>query len=429
MALLEFENEEYLLSEDVHHDTRFCLLSTVGSGTQVHSARFSFGARGMSDIDNRLFEMSPEDISLLNPNTNTIALFRSRRDAHIALGIYRRVRILWTDYPRSNPWDLSFMQGLFNMATHSGLFRTQKLLERDGWKLEDGIFIRRDERMLPLYEAKMVHLFDHRFGTYEGQTQAQSNVGILPRTSPQQKADPRYRALPRYWVRKEEVADKVAERWDKGWFLGWRDITNLSNERTIICASIPKTAVGDKFLLALPPARGHLLQANLSTFVLDYCARQKISGKSFKYFLLKQLPVLAPQQYETCAPWFTDVVLEDWITSRVLELTFTAWDIASFARDLGDSGSPFVWDEERRFAMRAELDAAYFHLYGVGRDDVGYIMDSFGAFQRNDFERFARTKALILDVYDAMARAVERGEPYKTILDPPPGEGPRHPDR
>ncbi|WP_433232777.1 DEAD/DEAH box helicase [Actinomadura formosensis] len=93
------------------------------------------------------------------------------------------------------------------------------------------------------------------------------------------------------------------------------------------------------------------------------------------------------------------------------------------------NGAPFIWDEERRFAMRVELDAAYFHLCGVGRDDVGYIMDSFGAFQRNDPERFARTKALILDVYDAMARAMETGEPYKTILDPPPGEGPRHPDR
>lgn len=77
--------------------------------------------------------------------------------------------------------------------------------------------------------------------------------------------------------------------------------------------------------------------------------------------------------------------------------------------------------------MRAELDAANFHLYGVGRDDVGYTMDGFGAFQCNAPERFARTKALVLDVYDAMAPATEMGEPYKMILDPHPGEGPRHP--
>ena len=95
---------------------------------------------------------------------------------------------------------------------------------------------------------------------------------------------------------------------------------------------------------------------------------------------------------------------------------------------MGDDGPPFVWDEERRFVMRAESDAAYFHLYGVERDDVGYIMDSFRAFQNNDPECFPRTRQLILDVYDAMAEAARTGEPYRTILDPPPGQGPRHPE-
>jgi hypothetical protein len=84
------------------------------------------------------------------------------------------------------------------------------------------------------------------------------------------------------------------------------------------------------------------------------------------------------------------------------------------------------WDEERRFVMRCELDAAFFHLHGVERDDVGYIMDSFQAFQNNDRARFDRTKALILDVYDAMPDASHTRVPYQTILDPPPGQGPRH---
>jgi hypothetical protein len=98
-----------------------------------------------------------------------------------------------------------------------------------------------------------------------------------------------------------------------------------------------------------------------------------------------------------------------------------------FARDLGDTGPPFVWDEDRRFAIRAELDAAYFHLYGVDRDDVGYVMDTFGAFRRNDPERFARTRAVILEIYDAMAAAMEPGSAYQTLVEPPPGCGRRHP--
>lgn len=145
-------------------------------------------------------------------------------------------------------------------------------------------------------------------------------------------------------------------------------------------------------------------------------------------FFVKQLPILPPERYEKAAPWAHNVPLTKWIGKRVLELAYTVWDIESFAHDLGDDGPPFAWDEERRFTIRAELDAAYFHLYGVSRDDVDYIMDSFGAFQRNDPPRFARTKALILEVYDQMAEAIATGIPYGAILDPPPGHGPRHPD-
>ncbi|MBO2457282.1 hypothetical protein [Actinomadura violacea] len=144
---------------------------------------------------------------------------------------------------------------------------------------------------------------------------------------------------------------------------------------------------------------------------------------------MKQLPVLDPSGLSGALLWNGVLTLRKWIENRFLELSYTSSDMVALAQDLGDEGMPFVWDEERRFAMRAEVDAAYFHLYGVERNDVGYILDSFGAFRRNDAERFKRTKALILDVYDAMAKAIETKEPYKTILDPPPGRGPRHPER
>ena len=81
--------------------------------------------------------------------------------------------------------------------------------------------------------------------------------------------------------------------------------------------------------------------------------------------------------------------------------------------------------------MRAELDAAFFHLYGVERDDVDYIMETFPIVKRRDIERYGsfRTKEMILRVYDAMAEAARTGRAYQTILDPPPGQGPRHPAR
>ncbi|MWA01941.1 N-6 DNA methylase [Actinomadura sp. LD22] len=429
VSFLEFENEEFLLSKDVHHSFRFCLLSTAGRETRIEEAAFSFGARQISDIENRRFTMPPEDILLLNPNTGTAPLFRSRRDAKITLEIYRRVPVLWQETPRNNPWGVSFM-AMFHMANDSGLFKSREELESQGWVLEGNIFIRDDNRMLPLYEAKMVHHFDHRLGTYEGQSMAQANMGTLPRPGLREKENPYYRSLPRYWVDESAVIDRLKDRWGKNWLLGWRDICRSTDERTLISSVFPLSAAPDGTLLMFPTIGdvGCLL-ANLSSHVLDYVVRQKSGGTHLKYFTVKQLPVLAPKRYRDRLPWDGSIPGAAWIESRVRELTFTAWDVKEFARDMGDKGAPFVWHENRRFAMRAELDAAYFHLYGIERDDVGYIMDSFGAFRRNDPERFERTKALILDVYDAMAKAIETGEPYKTILDPPPGQGPRHPER
>ena len=116
--------------------------------------------------------------------------------------------------------------------------------------------------------------------------------------------------------------------------------------------------------------------------------------------------------------------LRDWITPRVLELTYTAWDLEPFARDLGYDGPPFRWDPERRFLLRCELDAAFFHLYGIERDDVDYIMETFPIVKRKDEAAHGeyRTKRVILEIYDQMARAAETGQPYQTPLDPPPAE-------
>ena len=75
-----------------------------------------------------------------------------------------------------------------------------------------------------------------------------------------------------------------------------------------------------------------------------------------------------------------------------------------FARDCGYNGPPFAWDEERRFRLRCELDAAYFHLYQIQREDVEYIMDTFPIVQRKDEQKNGeyRTKRVILEIYDTM---------------------------
>jgi hypothetical protein len=293
--------------------------------------------------------------------------------------------------------------------------------------------------MIPLYEAKLVHHFDHRLACYSKQLPGSRDTE-LPRLETSEKNDPARSVIPRYWVAVAEIRKRLAGKWDRDWLLGWRDICRSTDERTVIFSAIPFVAAGNTFFLALAkagvsprsPSRAiACLQANLSAFVLDYIARQKLAGTHMTYGYFTQLPVLPPTRYEDGIPWDSGQSFVGWNAERVLELSYTSYDMRPFAKDLDDKGEPFRWNGRRRALLRAELDAAYFHLYGIKRDDADYIMETFPIVKRRDKAAFGeyRTKRLILEIYDAMAEAVRTGKPYQTALDPPPGRGPRHPSR
>ncbi len=427
-SLYDFENREGLFPA-VDSRMKFALVTLAGSGRPAKGMEFLFFAHRTGDLadDERRFELTPEDVRLLNPNTRTCPVFRSKRDAEITKAIYRRVPVLIEEGPPENPWGVSFKQGLFNMTSDSEHFRTREQLEPEGWRLDGNVFVKGKDRYLPLYEAKLIHHFDHRWATYKGLETRDLTAG--------EKDDPGLLAIARYWVPHEEVRDRLAGRWNREWLLGWRDICRSTDERTVIASVVPRVGVGDKFLLMFlghPTTAVAALLGNLDCLAFDYCSRQKLGGTSLKYFTMKQLPVLIPGAYAPAAPWNGKEPLSFWLLPRVLELTYTAWDLEPFARDCGHDGPPFRWDPERRFLLRAELDAAFFHLYGINREDADYILDTFPIVRRNDEAEHGeyRTKRVILEIYDAMKRAMESGMPYRTLLDPPAAD-PRvaHPPR
>ena len=141
VSFLEFENEAFLLSQPSTIAVRFCLLTICGRRRDVDLASFAFGTRYIQDLPTRGFAMPPEEILLVNPNTGTCPVFRSRRDAEITIGIYKRVPVLWRDDPEENPWGLSFM-AMFHMANDSGLFRTRDQLEATAGRLTGNVFVR-----------------------------------------------------------------------------------------------------------------------------------------------------------------------------------------------------------------------------------------------------------------------------------------------
>lgn len=173
------------------------------------------------------------------------------------------------------------------------------------------------------------------------------------------------------------------------------------------------------------PWKAAIISATLNSFALDYVARQSVGGSNLNFFILKQLPIPAPKAFLKPCPWDRVVSIAEWVLSRVLELTYTAVDMQPFAQDLGFEGPPFVWDDERRFWTRAELDAAYFHIYGIERADVAYIMETFPIVKRKDVEAHGvyRTKDAILSIYDEIAKAIAHETIYQTRLDPPPANG------
>lgn len=145
VSLYDFENAKPLF-DGVHRSFKFCLLTLAGREHREAKADFAFFAHDPLDLakpDVR-FTLTPDEITLLNPNTGTCPVFRSRRDAEITLGIYRRVPVLINenDPVNGNPWGIRFMQGLFNMTSDSHLFHTREELEADGWTLNGNVFER-----------------------------------------------------------------------------------------------------------------------------------------------------------------------------------------------------------------------------------------------------------------------------------------------
>jgi hypothetical protein len=321
---------------------------------------------------------------------------------------------------------------MFHMSNDSGLFRTRAELEEDEWQLEGSKFVRGMEVMLPLYQGLMVDHYDHRAADVIRSATAVQRQNQPCYLTPADKDDPSRLAVPAYWVKAAEVTDRLQRHWERDWLLGFCRITSPTNSRTIITSFIPSYGNNDQFSLLLSsrsPIEISCLGASLNSFAFDFVARQKVGGTTMNFFLVEQLPVLQPGPYQLPAPWDRTTTTGEWNAVRVLELTYTAWDLASFASDLGDDGSPFRWEEERRTVLRSELDAAFFHLYGLNRADTDYVLSTFHLVEKHDEERFGeyRTKRLILENYDAMAKAIETGEPFVSTLSPPPGKGPRHP--
>ncbi len=289
-----------------------------------------------------------------------------------------------------NSWNVDIGR-MFNASDDAGLFVTAE--------------IRCDDAKL-LYESKCLWQFDHRYATY---AEEYDSVTV------QQKQNPHFSISTEYRIPKESIPSKFIARMTP-WSLVYRIISNATNERTLVASVLPECGVlNSANLISIDSGVSSLrLLANLNAFVADFFCRNAMGGANLHRYIIQQLPILPPQNY------WEEAILTSIIVPGALELVVTAHDLEAFAHACAYDGPPFRWDEERRFLIRCELDAAYFHLYGIERDDVDYIMETFPIVKRKDIARTEVkdnsgevtqegryiTKDTILEIYDEMAECI-----------------------
>ncbi len=449
-ALYDFENRQALFPA-VDSRMKFSLVTIRGAACAASApTQFAFFLTRAEQLRDpqRVFPLTPDDFTLLNPNTKTCPIFRTRADAELTRKIYQRVPVLVNEATGENPWGVRFST-MFHMSNDSHLFRTRDCLEERGFRLSGNRFVKSEKLYLPLYEAKMIMPFDHRFANVvvTDNPKRPGQPEIIP---PEYHLSPGCLALPRYWVLETDVPTN-GERW----LVGFQDVTSATNERTFLAGLIPFAAVGNTLPLFVLGGTSSAslaagLLANLNSLCFDFAVRQKVAALHLNFFIVEQLPALAPGAYN-----LTDRAV---IIPRVLELTCTAWDVQPFLDDVwreADSDlrsaierqwcenreatgghtydppewytppgdrcplPPFKWNDDRRARLRAELDAYYARLYGLHERDLRYILDptdvhgpdfpgeTFRVLKEKEIARYGeyRTRRLVLEAWERIQRS------------------------
>jgi hypothetical protein len=430
IALYDFENRGEWFPH-VHDSYKFSLLIMAGTAGHASPARYAFFVETIEELGNvdRAFEMTAAELGCVNPNTCQPPPCRSRPDFELLLHISRGCEPFGDSHPA---W-----VGLTSAGTS------------EAWVSATTYDPNKQGDCVPCYESKLMHQYDHRFATFRSGARG-PRQSAAPEPSESLREDPTFQVQPRFLVPRRVAAEHLMRKTS---YLGaipcYRDLADNRSLRTMIATVVPFSGLLQPLNgISAADARSiPLVIACLNSFAADYVTRLKTPGMHVNVTIFNQLPRIKPAMYAEHAPVFGGST-RDWIVARVLELTYTAWDLASFAQECGWTGPPFCWNDHRRFLLRCELDAALFHFYlpaeasgdwrlGEGeeatelarlsakfpspREAVAYIMDTFPIVKRKDEEKWGnfRTKSVILEIYDTLAESIRTGQPYRTRLDPP----------
>ena len=336
LSLFDFENKKKLFSA-VASKLKFSMLTIYGQERLYdEDTVYGFFFQDVSELigKSRIYSLTREDLELINPNTETSPIFRSRQDADLTKKIYHEFPIFVSEKNKQNDWGIK-LSSMFHMSNDSYLFETRSdFNEQDLVSKGNRLVESNSKERYSLYEAKMFWLYNHRLSSFTGDKIEYTKADNLHR--------PSFISQGKFWIKSEFVSKKLnsskenqtslIDEKNYDWVIGFRKITGTSNERTFVSCVLPISAYSDScqyITSSSNSVKQVVLLGMISSLVFDFICRKKISGNNISHFVVKQLPIIPPEQ-------FTPKDLH-FIVPRVLELTYTAWDLKAFADD--------VWEE------------------------------------------------------------------------------------
>jgi len=430
-SVIEFENKKKIFP-NVHPQERFALVTFFN---EVNNTEYSFNNLSIEDSKKkeRKFTMSLNDVKIFSPNNVSFPKFSNKEEFILSKKCYEN-GIPLVDLKKIPNWEFS-IDRYINISDYSDEILTSDSLPKDELKIKSKDYA-------PIYEGKLISQYDHRFASYS--ISGKPEVHNIEDKSANVTIN-----LFRYIPLKTALR-KNPRLHSSSSFIAVRNITNRTNERGVIAAIIP-AFITDYTLRIIQLNTKSLykiiLLSNLNSIVFDFLARQKIGGSNLSNYILEQTPIISPKKMGDKDFKF--------IIPRCFELLYTAWDVKAFADEvwldsdnqmkdiirnqhqdnhgtiignkngsnpvlpskmieIGIPLSPFIWDENRRAIIRAELDAWYAKLYGLNREDLRYILDpndlfgpefpgeTFRVLKDKDIRNYDeyRTRRLILEAWD-----------------------------
>lgn len=396
VSIVDFENRENLFPIDSRY--RFCLLTSTGSDIKIDKAKMICYISNMNHLleKERYFNMSPEEFKLINPESKTMPSCRNQYDKEILVQVYKNSKTL------RNGFNKAKLTNIFNMSTHSNLFKSEKELKLQGFKLNDNKIMKNGtlgKVYLPLYEAKLFHQYMFNFATFQGVNEKDLKTG--QNTNYIDNLIGVESIKPRFWVDRNEV-EQVYEglEWNYNWTVGIRGITCATNERTSIASVMPRFGGGNSigYITNITAIEATTILFNLNSFVYDYISRMKVGGMNFNFWIAYQQPVITLEKLE-------DSGYLEKVKGNVLKLTYYHEILRPFAKDLEYYGEPFKWSESERLELQCELDAIAAKLYRITIKELEYILETFPGVKRKDMDKYNcyKTKETILKYFSNLS--------------------------